>query len=438
MAIDSNLIKKVPSVLIGKAETKMGDGLMGNLNGVSGQKPWWMGMAMNGQSFSDALNNKAETEKDETMKNGMNMVGDFFSGMAKGGGIKGGLGAAAAAAGDFMAGIGSKHRKYEDDDFTDSQKQVQGMVRQVASMFGPIGKAAAAASGAIDAIGSMTGTNLSNIDKNAAKAAGIKGSQWQNYVNYLPGTSMLVSGVGAGLFGGRRSDSYAVSDLAREMQGGYAGTLEKLETAKALSNKRFFAGDAADKADALMDSARQKDQLLAQLNVTNTTRKQSNYYQDLAHQNMNRYAGENYLGYRVGKKGIKLPSVEEVRAILAKRDINKMQNGGVIGVDTNILPEGSLHARLNHLDETNPDLEDVTRKGIPVMAVEDGGELNQIAEIENNELILRLEVTKQLEELMKDGSDEAMIEAGKLLTEEIIENTQDNTGQITEEVPDGK
>lgn len=100
------------------------------------------------------------------------------------------------------------------------------------------------------------------------------------------------------------------------------------------------------------------------------------------------------------------------------------------------MPEGSLHARLNHLDELNPELEDATKKGIPVMAA-DGGEVGQqIAEIERDELILRLEVTKRLEELMEDGSEEAMIEAGKLLTEEIIDNTQDNTGQITEEVED--
>ena len=83
--------------------------------------------------------------------------------------------------------------------------------------------------------------------------------------------------------------------------------------------------------------------------------------------------------------------------------------------------------------QLNPDLEDATKKGIPVMAAEEGGELNQVAEIEKDEIVFRLEVTKRLEELMKDGSEEAMIEAGKLLTSEIIENTQDNTGQITQE-----
>ena len=72
------------------------------------------------------------------------------------------------------------------------------------------------------------------------------------------------------------------------------------------------------------------------------------------------------------------------------------------------------------------------------MAAEGGEISDQVAEIENNEIIFRLEITQQLEELMKDGSDEAMIEAGKLVAQEIIENTVDNTGQITEEVENGK
>ena len=168
-------------------------------------------------------------------------------------------------------------------------------------------------------------------------------------------------------------------------------------------------------------------------------RKQSNYYQDLAHQNINRYAGQNYLGTRVGRTGLKLMSIDEVRSIIAKRqETQKFQNGGVVGIDSNILPEGALHARKNNLAELNPDLEDATKKGIPVMAAEGGEVGEQVAEIENSEIIFRLEVTKRLEELRKDGSEEAMIEAGKLIAEELIENTQDNTGQITEEVPNGK
>lgn len=92
------------------------------------------------------------------------------------------------------------------------------------------------------------------------------------------------------------------------------------------------------------------------------------------------------------------------------------------GGSMNIIPEGSLHARLHHMDNAD----NLTKKGIPV--VDNDG--NQQAEIELNEIIFRKEVTDKLEKLAKDGSDEAAIEAGKLLVEEILNNTDDRTGLI--------
>lgn len=89
------------------------------------------------------------------------------------------------------------------------------------------------------------------------------------------------------------------------------------------------------------------------------------------------------------------------------------------GGSFNIIPEGALHARLHHME----DADNLTKKGIPV--VDNNGE--QQAEIERNELILRLSVTKYLEELAKEGTDKAAIEAGKLLVNEILYNTVDNT-----------
>lgn len=88
----------------------------------------------------------------------------------------------------------------------------------------------------------------------------------------------------------------------------------------------------------------------------------------------------------------------------------------------NVIPEGALHARKHHMENT----EGLTQKGIPV--IDNKGE--QQAEIELNEIIFNLEVTKKLEELCKDGSDEAAIEAGKLLVQEILFNTDDRTGII--------
>ena len=102
----------------------------------------------------------------------------------------------------------------------------------------------------------------------------------------------------------------------------------------------------------------------------------------------------------------------------------KFAEGGTV----NVIPDGALHAHKHHLEDISPEYEQVTSKGIPVVTEEEGGKLKQHAEIERNEIIFRLEVTKKLEELMKDGSDDAAIEAGKLLAHEIINNAVDNTG----------
>ena len=76
-----------------------------------------------------------------------------------------------------------------------------------------------------------------------------------------------------------------------------------------------------------------------------------------------------------------------------------------------------------------------TKKGIPVV----DNEGNQQAEIELNEIIFNKEVTQQLEKLCnKFNSDEYTakekenfaIEAGKLLSVQIMENTDDRTGLI--------
>ena len=121
----------------------------------------------------------------------------------------------------------------------------------------------------------------------------------------------------------------------------------------------------------------------------------------------------------------------------------KFQNGGVLkevteiptefleidefkkGGKFNIIPEGALHARKHNMD-----VENITQKGIPVVSESADGEIVQQAEIERQEIIFRLEVTKKLEELAKDGSDEAAIEAGKLLVQEILYNTIDNTNTL--------
>ena len=122
-------------------------------------------------------------------------------------------------------------------------------------------------------------------------------------------------------------------------------------------------------------------------------------------------------------------SMETFIELVDPTSIPEFQNGGSI----NVIPDGALHARKHNMD-----LDGITKKGIPVVS-ESNGEIEQQAEIEKEEIIFRLEVTQKLEELEKkfysdestqEEKDECALEAGKLLVNEILYNTQDNTGKL--------
>ena len=144
------------------------------------------------------------------------------------------------------------------------------------------------------------------------------------------------------------------------------------------------------------------------------------------------------------KEGGQLEESKEWTPIISL-DIQKLEEGGKTDKpkqepekveetnQKNVIPEGALHAHKHHMENA----EDLTKKGIPV--VDNKGE--QQAEIERNEIIFSLEVTKQLEDLHKryqgytntqKEKDELAIEAGKLLVYEILHNTEDRTGLIKE------
>lgn len=112
-------------------------------------------------------------------------------------------------------------------------------------------------------------------------------------------------------------------------------------------------------------------------------------------------------------------------------EAQKFENGGQM----NVIPDGALHARLHHMEDVNPDLKgQITKKGIPVVSEGEGGEIEQQAEIEREEIIFNKEVTTSLEELYKkyqeDPKPEYAIFAGKILAQQIMENTDDRTGLI--------
>lgn len=288
----------------------------------------------------------------------------------------------------------------------------------------PYAMAIGAATKILDAIGDATGFHIDDIDKTAGERAGVNGGIrfLNNAMNAIPGSSLL-----SAVFSPNKSiDAKNLNNYGNEAISAYSGTQKDIDSAKTLGNKRTLFGLGLNDINDFVRNSNNSVNIINEIGRTNALAKRSDYASNLAQQNLNRYAGTNYQMYSVGKKGMKIMSREELQAIIKTQ---KLQKGGTIGTDTNILPEGALHARLNHLQDANPDLEDTTRKGIPVL--DESGE--QVAEIEREELVLNKSLTERLEELMKDGSDEAMLEAGKILVYEILENTQDNTGQLTEE-----
>lgn len=132
------------------------------------------------------------------------------------------------------------------------------------------------------------------------------------------------------------------------------------------------------------------------------------------------------------KKGTKIPPAK-LRNIVNKISYTpKLKQGGAI----NVIPEGAFHSRKNNLPDEIA--EHVTHKGIPVVTEEEGGKLQQHAEIERNEIIFHKEATEKIEswlEAYNDAEDQKekdliAIECGKYIANEILVNTQDNTGLI--------
>lgn len=225
------------------------------------------------------------------------------------------------------------------------------------------------------------------------------------------------------------SSSYTGEDALASKKFGLLG-LRGAKKYAGLVTRRQYNRDLA--ANVLQEG---KDDLLAANNV------QQQQMKDTLSKNGDDWMYTNTLS---AKNGAKIKEIKRLSSLYNKRLISKeplkegttveFKNGGSI----NVIPEGALHARKNNLTEINPELEGITKKGIPVISKEEGGEMIQHAEIERSEIIFNLETTKKLESLReqynksedKAEKDNLAIEAGKLLAQQIMENTIDNTGEL--------
>ena len=329
-----------------------------------------------------------------------------------------------------LSSIGSITGTFSGNELPESDKTVREGIRSTIGQIGPWGAAISAASGVVDAVGDLTGTNLDTIDLNAAKRAGVKGGAVFNKVmNMLPGNSMLW-----GLFGGNTNAAH-MSEDSIEMSSGYSGAISKMNDAQELGNKRMLFGKR--KANQFINSANSLNATLTEMN-RERKRMESNYAPQL-------YAINNQLIYNgikpqlSLKKGGTILELEEVRTIMQslqskKQEIQepkKFQLGGKM----NMIVAGALHARKHNLEELNPNLEgEITKKGIPVVVMNEGGEVqSQPAEVESQELVLQIDTTKTIEDYYdeynstdsKTEKNKIALECGKYLVDELLKNTDD-------------
>lgn len=307
------------------------------------------------------------------------------------------------------------------DNLDASQKAIKSSLKSATALAGPIGGIVNVADSVLGGIGALSGLQLDNMDKVAASRAGVKGVGINNTFMSIP-----VLGTIGGFLAGKTHDAYKSAEID-DMRSAYGGSTGDIDAAQSLGNKRFLFGKR--KANKFIDKANYYNDVITGISSENKLRKQNTYGTDLASQNYMKLQGLDQNRMQVGKNGMKIPELEKAREILLKfsQELPIYKDGGKL----NIIVEGSLHARKNNLENINSDLKGyITKKGIPVISYSDGGDIIQHAEIEGGELILNKDLTIQLEELYKKGTEEAMIEAGKLLAIALIKDTEDKTKVI--------
>lgn len=389
-----------------------------------------------------------------------------------------GIGGQAADTLDNMF-FGKQHAK--DSGLTKGLNNTYDSISNAAMMFSPVGTIIG---GAMKA-GKFIGDGLSAL-------VGGKTDQLTTTDKIMDSTLGQVSGLGLiNSLGSKRTKDFSLNkDTIEKVGGDYAGAVNTMEEAVSKAGKKVGLFSSTSRFNKLIDKAQ---------TFTNQTTGIANTYQDqLANKSQLAYtrylqdingSPQQYIqrvkhgailqriNLRKHRKGgqlkdkidieikqeqwqpiinLEYPEVSKLKeggqleeskewTPIISLDIQKLEEGGKTDKpkqeldkieetnQKNVIPEGALHAHKHHMENA----EDLTKKGIPV--VDNKGE--QQAEIERNEIIFSLEVTKQLEDLHKryqgytntqKEKDELAIEAGKLLVYEILHNTEDRTGLIKE------
>ena len=348
-------------------------------------------------------------------------------------------------------------------------------IQQAASAFGPIGQVVSLGMGA-----GKLATNVLNKLGSGTDGMTTVDALMANPIMQLTGIG-LING-----FGGEKASTITKDDSVFETVGSsYTGTGSTVDDALTKSGKKYglFSSGSREKANREIEEAKRQQQVMSEISDQATDRFAIRNSMSAINGNRRAFAmrgGYDQSAVRAGRHGLSINTILTAKRVVSAMKfqpkpveqpqpevVDSFQQGGVLelslqdipeeyleplstveevtldsilpefreGGKVNVIPEGALHARLHHMENA----ENLTKKGIPVVAEKEGGELEQQAEIEREEIIFRLEVTKKLEELLKKYSDDessqsdkdaVAIEAGKLLVDEILNNTIDNTNNL--------
>lgn len=239
----------------------------------------------------------------------------------------------------------------------------------------------------------------------------------------------LVNAIGA-----KKTHTFEGDDESNEQIGSsYGGSLDRFADTELKSGKKYglFSRKQYRKANDFIDESQRQQNLMTDIatNATNDFAASSNPFLQNRMQ-ISRTGGFNNAA--VGKEGMKIQNIDWAKALLQRLKQSQLQSfeqGGKM----NIIPTGALHKELHHIDQKG-----ITKKGIPVVVQSEGGEIEQTAEIEKQEIILHLDLTTAMEQYRdqynespdQEAKDSAAIEAGKILTQELLNNTIDKAKLI--------
>lgn len=406
-----------------------------------------------------------------------------------------GVAGIAGQAADTLDNMFFSKQHANDSGLTKGLNNAYDSISNAAMMFSPVGTVLG---GAMKA-GKLLGDGLSALGVGTDQMTTTDKILDSSFMKLTP--VGLINGIGAK----RTQDFSANNDTIEKVGGSYGGSINTINDAVSKANKKYglFSNGARKRANRLIDTARTQQNIMT--NISDEYQDQLANKSDLAYIRYNTDINGGYQQQyiRAAKQGAILNRIQlrkqreggvlsnqlhskinlETQEVEWKPVININQetpvfkDGGElvnnqetiqetnsvwqpnINLETiqimeeggktdkpkqepekveetnqkNVIPEGALHAHKHHMENA----EDLTKKGIPV--VDNKGE--QQAEVEKNEIIFSLEVTKQLENLYKryqedtntqKEKDELAIEAGKLLVYEILHNTIDRTGLIKE------